>query len=155
MYARRAYGILQPRSYLRRYNVKLVSPCLLLQIVDIARSHATSVTQGISTLDCDEDSLYRYTSGRWLWNEKEQFSRRYVKFNLAELVKIATQATGSMPCVKVQKLPEGNFDKVFLLTMNDGKQVIAKLPDPNAGPQYFTTASEVKRSHGYCLLPLI
>lgn len=105
----------------------------------------------ISTLDCDEDSVYRYTSGRWLWNEKEQFSRRYVKFNLAELVKIATQATGSMSCVEVQKLPEGNFNKVFLLTMNDGKEVIAKLPNPNAGPQYFATASEVKRSHGYCL----
>ncbi|CAI7631335.1 unnamed protein product [Penicillium palitans] len=48
-------------------------------------SRETPVIQGISTSDCDEDSLYRYTSGRWLWNEKEQFSRRYVKFNLAEL----------------------------------------------------------------------
>ncbi|KAJ5972391.1 Aminoglycoside phosphotransferase [Penicillium vulpinum] len=27
--------------------------------------------------------------------------------------------------------------------MDDGKEVIAKLPNPNAGPQYFTTASEV------------
>ncbi|CDM36459.1 hypothetical protein DTO013E5_6890 [Penicillium roqueforti] len=87
--------------------------------------------------------MYHYTSGRWLWNEKEQLSRRYVKFNLAELVKIATRATGSKSCVEVQKLPEGNFSKVFLLTMEDGKEVIAKLPNPNAGPQYFTTASEV------------
>ncbi|KAJ5783417.1 Aminoglycoside phosphotransferase [Penicillium psychrosexuale] len=108
------------------------------------RSHAISAPQhGTSTLDCDEDSFYRYTSGRWLWNEEEQLSRRYVKFNLAELVRIATQATGSMSCVEVQKLPEGNFNKVFLLTMDDGKEIIAKLPNPNAGPQYFTTASEV------------
>ncbi|KGO36367.1 hypothetical protein PEX1_018120 [Penicillium expansum] len=48
-----------------------------------------------------------------------------------------------MPCVEVQKLPEGKFNKVFLLTMDDGKEVIAKLPNPNSGPQYFTTASEV------------
>ncbi|KAJ6186450.1 hypothetical protein N7519_007751, partial [Penicillium mononematosum] len=102
-----------------------------------------TLTQGIYTSDCDEDTVYHYTSGRWLWNEKEQLSRRYVKFNLAELVNIATHATGSKSCVEVQKLPEGNFSKVFLLTMDDGKEVIAKLPNPNAGPQYFTTASEV------------
>ncbi|KAJ5406111.1 hypothetical protein N7465_007395, partial [Penicillium sp. CMV-2018d] len=102
-----------------------------------------TLTQGISTSDCDEDTIYHYTSGRWLWNEKEQLSRRYVKFNLTKLVNIATHATGSKSCIEVQKLPEGNFSKVFLLTMDDGKEVIAKLPNPNAGPQYFTTASEV------------
>ncbi|KGO76261.1 Aminoglycoside phosphotransferase [Penicillium italicum] len=108
------------------------------------RSHNNpTISQGTSISDCDEDSIYHYTSGRWLWNEKEQLSRRYVKFNLAELVKIATHATGSKSCVEVQKLPEGNFSKVFLLTMEDGKEVIAKLPNPNAGYQYFTTASEV------------
>ncbi|KAJ5194064.1 Aminoglycoside phosphotransferase [Penicillium cf. griseofulvum] len=102
-----------------------------------------TLSQGISTSDCDEDNIYHYTSGRWLWNEKEQLSRRDVKFSLAELVKTATDATGSKSCVEVQKLPEGNFSKVFLLTMEDGKEVIAKLPNPNAGPHYFTTASEV------------
>ncbi|KAJ5505984.1 hypothetical protein N7453_004941, partial [Penicillium expansum] len=107
------------------------------------RSHATPALQGTSTLDCDEDRLYCYTSGIWLWNKEDQLSRRYVKFNLAELIRIATRATESMPCVEVQKLPEGKFNKVFLLTMDDGKEVIAKLPNPNSGPQYFTTASEV------------
>ena len=68
---------------------------------------------------------------------------QFAKFNLAELVKIATRATGSKSCIEVQKLPEGNFSKVFLLTMEDGKEVIAKLPNPNAGRQYFATASEV------------
>lgn len=102
-----------------------------------------TLSQGISTLDCDEENIYHYTSGRWLWNEKEQLSRRYVKFSLAELVKTATDATGSKSCVEVKKLPEGNFSKVFLLTMEDGKEVIAKLPNSNAGPHYFTSASEV------------
>lgn len=73
-------------------------------------SHATPVIQWLSTLDCDGNSLYHYTSGRWLWNDKEQLSRRYVKFNLAELIKIATQSTGSISCVKVQKLPEWGGD---------------------------------------------
>lgn len=93
--------------------------------------------------EIDEESLYRYTSGRWLWNEKEQFSRRYVRFNVLELTRTAAQATGSKSCVQLQKLPEGNFNKVFLITMDDGKQVIAKLPNPNAGRAHLTTASEV------------
>lgn len=53
------------------------------------------------------------------------------------------QVTGSKSCIHVQKLPEGNFNKVFLITMDDGKEVIAKLPNPNSGRKHFTTASEV------------
>ena len=93
--------------------------------------------------NCDEESFYRYTSGRWLWKEKEQLSRRYVKFDVGELTRIAKQVTGSKSCIQVQKLPEGNFNKVFLIEMSNGKEVIAKLPNPNAGRAYFTTASEV------------
>lgn len=103
----------------------------------------TSQSERFSIQPCDEESLYRYTSGRWLWNEGEQLSRRYVKFNLGELARVATEATGSRFCVQVQKLPEGNFSKVFLMTMDNGREVIAKLPKPNAGRQHFTTASEV------------
>ena len=29
------------------------------------------------------------------------------------------------------------------MTMDDGTEIIAKLPNPNAGPSYLTTASEV------------
>ncbi|KAJ5155348.1 phosphotransferase enzyme family protein [Penicillium capsulatum] len=52
------------------------------------------------------------------------------------------QATGSKSSTELQKLPEGNFSKVFLMKM-DEKDVIAKLPNPNAGRPHFTTASEV------------
>ncbi|EAU34264.1 hypothetical protein ATEG_05195 [Aspergillus terreus NIH2624] len=86
---------------------------------------------------------FAYHEPKWLWNEGEQLSRRYVKFNLGELARVATEATGSRFCVQVQKLPEGNFSKVFLMTMDNGREVIAKLPNPNAGRQHFTTASEV------------
>lgn len=62
---------------------------------------------------------------------------------MTELARIAAQVTRSKSCIQVQKLPEGNFSKVFLITMDDGKEVIAKLPNPNAGRPHFTTASEV------------
>lgn len=29
------------------------------------------------------------------------------------------------------------------MTMNDGTEVLAKIPNPNAGPSFYTTASEV------------
>jgi hypothetical protein len=66
-----------------------------------------------------------------------------VKFNVAELCRIAAQSLGSTSCVEVTKLPEGNFNKVLLLRMNDGKECIGKVPNPNAGHAHFSTASEV------------
>ena len=45
------------------------------------------------------------------------------------------------------KLAEGSFNKVFLLTMDTGEQMIARIPHPNAGPAYYTTASEVATMH--------
>jgi len=50
---------------------------------------------------------------------------------------------GSAACTDVTKLTEGNFNKVSLLTISDGKEVIAKTPNPNAGRAHFLTASEV------------
>jgi hypothetical protein len=62
---------------------------------------------------------------------------------MSKLYRIAASSIGSESCVKVVKISEGQFNKVFLLTMDDGREVIAKLPNPNAGRPYFTTASEV------------
>ena len=97
----------------------------------------------LSDLKGDPDAFHRFTSGRWLWGEHEQLVTRYVKFDMQKLFRLAANAIGSESCVQVEKLSEGQFNKVFLLTMNDGREVIAKLPNPNAGRPHFTTASEV------------
>ncbi|KAE8356827.1 phosphotransferase enzyme family protein [Aspergillus coremiiformis] len=89
------------------------------------------------------NSVFQYTSGRWLWDEEKQLAARYVKFDVDALCSIAAQSVGSTSCTHATKLTEGNFNKVLLLTMNDGKEVIAKVPNPNAGHPHFTTASEV------------
>lgn len=44
---------------------------------------------------------------------------------------------------KVLKCVEGLHNKAFILTMDNGAEVFAKLPNPNAGPSHYTTASEV------------
>ncbi|EAS37376.3 phosphotransferase enzyme family protein [Coccidioides immitis RS] len=91
----------------------------------------------------DLEALHRYTSGRWLWNEHQQLACRYVKFDMSRLLELAVSLIGSKYCVEVVKISEGQYNKVFLLTMNDGREVIVKLPNPNAGRPCFTTASEV------------
>jgi hypothetical protein len=91
---------------------------------------------------CGLEQFYNYTSGRWLWNEKYQLARRYVEFDLSGLLQVSAQAIKARSCVKVEKLPEGNFSKVFLITMDDDRELIAILPNPNAGHPHLTTASE-------------
>ncbi|KAE8409110.1 phosphotransferase enzyme family protein [Aspergillus pseudonomiae] len=100
-------------------------------------------TQGITDPQHDLEALNRFTSGRWLWNERQQLACRYVKFDLSTLLQLAASAIGSRSCTQVLMISEGQYNKVFSLTMDDGRVVIAKLPNPNAGRPHFTTASEV------------
>lgn len=79
-----------------------------------------------------------------MWNEPQQLKRRHVKFNLKGLVKIVERAAGERAiCTNITKLPEGNFNKAFLVNMEDGRELIVKVPNPNSGRRHYTTASEV------------
>ncbi|KAL4812320.1 kinase-like domain-containing protein [Aspergillus spinulosporus] len=91
------------------------------------------------------DDWFRYTRGRFLVNESQEMSIRYVKFDMNELVKRAAESVGltSAQCTQVEKFPDGMFNKTFLFTMHDGTQVVGKVPNPNAGQAHYTTASEV------------
>ncbi|KAA8649295.1 Phosphotransferase enzyme [Aspergillus tanneri] len=44
--------------------------------------------------------LFGYTSGRWIWDEKEQLRERYHEFDILELQKIAMESASSESCVK-------------------------------------------------------
>lgn len=52
--------------------------------------------------------------------------------------------------IKVLKCLEGQFNKVFILTMDDGDEIVAKLPNPNARPPFYTLASEVATRQFVC-----
>ena len=91
----------------------------------------------------ENQDFFRYTAGRFLYDEKKQMACRHVQFDMNELVHIAASSVASRSCVAVRKLPEGQYNKAFLLTMDDGKRAIAKVPNPNAGRPHYTTASEV------------
>jgi aminoglycoside phosphotransferase (APT) family kinase protein len=46
-------------------------------------------------------------------------------------------------CSHIDKIAEGGFNRIFLLRADDGREVIARIPTPIAGPPRYTTASEV------------
>lgn len=87
--------------------------------------------------------LFSYTSGRWLWDEEERLRERYKVFNVEALQKIACDCVNATFCVNIKKIGEGGFNKVFRLSFENGASVIARIPNPNAGPPRYTTASEV------------
>lgn len=60
-----------------------------------------------------------------------------------KLAHLSAKAVGSQACVTIEKYPDRIFSKAYLMTMEDGMQVVAKVPNPNAGRAHFTTASEV------------
>ena len=70
-------------------------------------------------------------------------SQRCILFDMDKLAQIAASTMGSKSCVAVEKYPDGQYTKAFLMTMDDGKQVVTKVPNPNAGQAQLTTASEV------------
>lgn len=75
--------------------------------------------------------------------EKQQRDCRYVRFDVEALCQIAA-STGfsTSPVREVEKL-EGGFSKALRLRKEDGTELIAKIPCPNAGLVTYTTASEV------------
>ncbi|RDL36868.1 uncharacterized protein BP5553_06220 [Venustampulla echinocandica] len=96
--------------------------------------------------DILEADLYRHTPYRWVYNEAHNIAVRYLKFNLSELVEAAIKVAhdnGARACVEVLKCKEGLNSKAFLLKMDNGSVIFAKLPNPCAGPAFYTTASEV------------
>jgi hypothetical protein len=69
--------------------------------------------------------------------------QREIKFDTNKLAKVAADSVGAAQCISIKKYPDGMFNKAYLMCMEDGQEVVAKVPNPNAGIPHFTTASEV------------
>ncbi|KAH8724794.1 kinase-like domain-containing protein [Phaeosphaeriaceae sp. PMI808] len=86
---------------------------------------------------------YFYTTGRWLNNDKLQCEVRYVKFDFAALCEKAVNVcAGATKVIRYEK-KEGGFNRVFLLCLDNGARVVARVPYHIAGPPRLTTNSEV------------
>ncbi|KAI9370282.1 kinase-like domain-containing protein [Aspergillus egyptiacus] len=88
--------------------------------------------------------LYTYTSGRFIFNESRRLHERHVEFDPGALLRETENLVGNCHghATRIAKLAEGGFNRVFLITMDDGLEVIAKLPYRLAGPRHYATASE-------------
>jgi len=107
------------------------------------RFSCTTAGRSRSSGEADpSESLFRYTSGRWLFNEEDQLRRRYLTFNVDGLKQIA-ECTQNSRCVDVLKLQEGFNNKVYSMRFESGSEVIARLPTPIAGHPHWVVASEV------------
>lgn len=95
-------------------------------------------------------------------NEENELEKRYLRFNLKGLLEIAIYVCdGAQDCIfrfyrvqqdltanyiqgtRITKCVEGLHNKAFILKMDNGSEVFAKLPNPNARPAHFSVASEV------------
>jgi hypothetical protein len=91
----------------------------------------------------DREEFHRFTRFRFVCDEANEMAQRYVPFDLEVLAAIAAEAMASTHCVSVEKLPDGNYNKTLLSTIDDGALAVAKLLNPNVGRPHLTVASEV------------
>ncbi|PIG79138.1 hypothetical protein AARAC_007728 [Aspergillus arachidicola] len=117
------------------------------KILALAPPNARTFSRGIS-FTCRGDpiqyaELFEYTNGRFLVNERSEKAKRYAEFNVDALCSIVSSLPSvSSPISKIDKM-EGGFNKVMLMTAENGKEVVAKMPFPRIVPMEYSTASEV------------
>lgn len=131
--------------------------CSVQSIISDSREQCRSFSRGRTLLFYERNSAYRsplpdwnsndvffgFTRGRFVVDEAENLQRRETRFDLNGLAKVAADSIGAAKCVFIKKYPDGMFNKVYLLCMEDCREVVAKVPNTNAGTPHFTTASEV------------
>ena len=75
-------------------------------------------------------------------DEETQVRKRRINFDVQKLCDIVKSLSKKGAHVsKIDKM-EGGFSKALLITTEDGVEVVAKIPCPNAGRAMYSTASE-------------
>lgn len=90
-----------------------------------------------------DETLFSYSSGRFLYNEQARLRERYVSFDASALEKAVAMHVGHRGVKNLVKISEGGFNRVLLATMEDGFQAIVKIPYWISVPKTYATASEV------------
>ncbi|KAG0160882.1 hypothetical protein PDIDSM_8414 [Penicillium digitatum] len=87
------------------------------------------------------DEFFEFTRGRFIVDETDDLRRREITCDMNMLVRVAADSVGAAEYISITKYPDGMFNKAFLMTMEDGREVVAKVPNPNAGIAHSTTAN--------------
>ncbi|KAK7695260.1 hypothetical protein QCA50_002450 [Cerrena zonata] len=91
-----------------------------------------------------ENEVFNYTSGRFLVNEAYHLRERRRVFDVPGLFKTIAKAMGceTEQIIDFRKLGEGGLNRVFLITLDSGFQLVARIPYPLV-PKAYAVASEV------------
>lgn len=75
--------------------------------------------------------LFEFTRTRFLFDEAKMLAQYRVDFDMNALTRIAAQKLNASYCVRISKLPEFPFHKTYSLTMDNGRELVAKIPLPH------------------------
>ncbi|KAF2459141.1 kinase-like domain-containing protein [Lineolata rhizophorae] len=101
--------------------------------------------RALCTMVESQDNLFDYTSGRWVYNDALHHKERKVAFDVDGLRRLAAESVDQnlTDVVSLTKLAEGGFNRTFVVALRGGRQVVARIPYPVTGPNYYAVASEV------------
>ncbi|KAK5115920.1 hypothetical protein LTR62_000376 [Meristemomyces frigidus] len=86
---------------------------------------------------------FTYTHGRWLDRDHERRKARELHFDFDALLNLAVKCSPGARQVLDCKKKEGGFNRVFMILLDNGRTVVARLPVQIAGPATLTVSSEV------------
>jgi hypothetical protein len=89
------------------------------------------------------ETLFSYSSGRFLYNEQARLRERCMRFDVSALEKAIETHVGHGSVKTLVKISEGGFNRVLSATMEDGFRAIVKIPFWISVPKAYATASEV------------
>ncbi|ROV87932.1 hypothetical protein VSDG_09452 [Cytospora chrysosperma] len=125
-------------SNLIRGARKPTTPCISF----IRTQRAAFSSSSIMSFRYDFDP-HEYSSGCWLRADAAQRDARRVRFDFATLCQKAINSSpGAKEILKGVKV-EGNFNRAFILHLDNGSRVVARIPFSVAGPPRLVTNSEV------------
>ncbi|KAF8259802.1 kinase-like domain-containing protein [Lactarius quietus] len=98
-----------------------------------------------SLMEDMESELFNYTTGRFLANDTLRLRERGRVFDIPGLFKIVAKAMNckTEDIVGFRKLGEGGLNRTFLITLDTGFQLVARIPYPLLIPKAHALASEV------------
>ncbi|KAI0328118.1 hypothetical protein GY45DRAFT_1326778 [Cubamyces sp. BRFM 1775] len=91
----------------------------------------------------DAETLFSYTSTRWLCNDEAERKARHVSFDPDGLERVACASVGAQRCISWTKIGEGSFNRIFLLEFDNGTRAAIRIPFPIVGNVERAVASEV------------
>jgi hypothetical protein len=93
---------------------------------------------------------HHYTCGRWLRDDAARRQARYIDFDFQLLCDRVVRLSPGATAVRSWQKKEGGFNRIFIMDLDSGSKLVAKLPYPGVDlPQRLATASEVA-TISYC-----